>query len=170
MTSKENSEQLDVVDEFDRFLTTLDRATIHRKRLIHRAVHVFLMNPTGEIYLQKRAMTKSEHPGCWDSSASGHVASGESYPDAAFRELEEELNLKMDLEFVCKVPACDETDREHAMLFRALLKKGQAQPVPNPVEIMNGGFFEGKDIQHRIEQEPDQFTPSFRELFRLYRG
>ena len=51
------------------------------------------------------------------------VESGESYSHAAVRELEEELGIQEDLEFVCKVPACDETDKEHSALYKTVLEE-----------------------------------------------
>ena len=38
-------------------------------------------------------MTKDTFPGAWDSSASGHVDSGEDYDACSVRELREELGL-----------------------------------------------------------------------------
>ncbi|MFN3406927.1 MAG: hypothetical protein ACK40E_04275, partial [Caldimicrobium sp.] len=48
-------EPIEVVDEQCKTLGILPRGEVHAKGLFHRAVHVFLFNPKGEIYLQKRA-------------------------------------------------------------------------------------------------------------------
>ena len=86
MDPEQEDELLDVVDEQDRVIGAAGRRDIHEQGLLHRAVHVFVVDQQQGIYLQKRAWHKDEHPGKWDSSASGHVDSGESYPDAARRE------------------------------------------------------------------------------------
>ena len=61
---------------------------------MHRAVHILVFNQRGELFLQKRSMSKDNDPGMWDSSAAGHVDSGESYLDCATREIEEELGVE----------------------------------------------------------------------------
>jgi isopentenyl-diphosphate Delta-isomerase len=84
-------EYLDVVDSHDRILGRDTRANIHRNHLIHRGVHVLVVNTLGEILVQLRSPRLDTHPGYLDASAGGHVQSGESYRQAAGRELLEEL-------------------------------------------------------------------------------
>ena len=55
-------ELLSVVDEDDRPLKSMDRATIHRENLLHRAVHILLVNHQGELLLQKRSHRKDRFP------------------------------------------------------------------------------------------------------------
>lgn len=86
-------EYFDVVDIFDRVVGLAPRHYIHANKLFHRAVHIFVFNSNGELFLQKRSMDKDSAPGKWVSSCSGHVDSGEYYYDAAVRELGEEIGL-----------------------------------------------------------------------------
>src|SRR6516164_8309470 len=87
-------EIFDVVDENDHVIDRKPRNEVHRLGLMHRAVHVLVFNPCGEIFLQKRSTKKDRQPGVWDSSASGHVDSGEDYDSCAIRELGEELAFR----------------------------------------------------------------------------
>ena len=89
-----SDEIFDIVDEQDRVIGNAGRREIHRRRLRHRAVHLFLFDNTGRLYIQKRASTKGSFPGRFDSSASGHVDSGESYDAAVLRETREEIGLE----------------------------------------------------------------------------
>jgi isopentenyl-diphosphate delta-isomerase len=41
-------------------------------------------------------------------------------------------------------------------------------PNPNPWEILEGRFFETREIQAGIGKEPETFSPSFRLLYRLF--
>ena len=52
---------------------------------------MFLVNKHGAVLLQKRSLWKDRQPGKWDSSAAGPLDAGESYEEAAVRELKEEL-------------------------------------------------------------------------------
>ena len=83
----------DVVDRSDNVLRQESRAVVHREKLLHRAIHVFVFNKAGQLYLQRRSMAKDTAPGKWVSSCSGHVDSGEDYDKAAGRELIEEIGL-----------------------------------------------------------------------------
>jgi len=167
--SDEELEVLDVVDADDLVVGTMERGEIHRKGLFHRSVHVFLIDEAGRIYLQRRSFAKPEHPGKWDSSASGHVESGESYQEAAGRELEEEIGVQASPEPVFWVCGSEETAMEHGMLFRVRSRRTDPSPTPNPKEILEGRFFEPEEIQEGISKEPEAFSPSFRLLFRRYR-
>src|SRR3989442_704060 len=86
-----SEEIFDVVNEGDEVIGQKPRSEIHRLNLKHRAVHVLVFNARGELFLQKRSMKKDCFPGAWDSSASGHLDTGESYDACAVRELREEL-------------------------------------------------------------------------------
>src|SRR5256886_12319863 len=54
---------------------------------------IFLARFDGRILLQHRSPNKTIFPGCWDSSSSFHVTFGESYEQAARRELKEEAGV-----------------------------------------------------------------------------
>ena len=88
-------EYFDVVNDRDEVIAQELRREVHRKGLKHRAVHVLVFNAKGHVFLQKRSQKKDQFPGTWDSSASGHLAPGETYDDAAVRETFEEIGLKL---------------------------------------------------------------------------
>lgn len=83
----------DIVDELNQVTGQGTRREIHEGSLRHRAVHMFLVNKHGAVLLQKRSLWKDRQPGKWDSSAAGHLDAGESYEEAAVRELKEELGV-----------------------------------------------------------------------------
>ena len=90
-----SEEIFDVVNDLDEVIGRETRREVHRTGLKHRAVHVLVYNSRGQIFLQKRSMKKDRQPGVWDSSASGHVDSGEEYDATAVREVWEEIGLKL---------------------------------------------------------------------------
>lgn len=94
--TEEESELLEVVDETGRVLGLAPRSECHgNPSLVHRAVHVFVFDRAGRVFLQKRSLRKRIQPGKWDTSVGGHVDPGESYEAAAARELEEELGVEL---------------------------------------------------------------------------
>lgn len=89
------------VDENDNVLGSVTRKEAHSDNtIIHRAVDIAITNSKKQILLQKRSMHKDTNPGFWSISASGHVTFGETYQEAADRETEEELGVKVELKFV----------------------------------------------------------------------
>ncbi len=87
-------EHRDVVDDNDNVLCSVPKHDVFLKKLNHRIVHVLVFNKEGELFLQKRAATVKYLPGHWCTSAGGHVMAGETYEQAAERELREEINIK----------------------------------------------------------------------------
>src|SRR5689334_17966388 len=106
------AEIFDVVNEHDQVIDRQPRHEVHRLGLMHRAVHVLVFNSRNQIFLQKRSLAKDRQPGLWDSSASGHVDSGEDYDACAVRELREEIGLELKAapQRLFKLPASAETD------------------------------------------------------------
>ena len=55
-----SEEIFDVVNERDEVVGQAARREVHRRGLLHRAVHVLVFNSRGEVFLQKRSMKKNE--------------------------------------------------------------------------------------------------------------
>lgn len=68
---------------------------VHTKGLWHATAHVWIYTSKGEVILQKRSQRAITYPGLWDISAAGHVDSGETPEEAAVREVEEEIGIKI---------------------------------------------------------------------------
>ena len=94
MTADRDNEMLDLVDDRNRIIGRVSRGNVHgNPSLQHRAVHVFVRNSDGDLFLQKRSGDKRIQPGKWDTSVGGHVQAGQSYEEAAWREASEELGI-----------------------------------------------------------------------------
>lgn len=63
---------------------------------------VLVVNNDGEVALQLRASNDDSFPLHWDFSAGGGIDEGEEEEVAAKRELQEELGIKADVEFIAK--------------------------------------------------------------------
>lgn len=102
MTSLGGLTVRDIVNERDEIVGQATKDEIAAQRLICRVAMVMLVNGNGELLLQQRAVTKKTYPLYWSSAAVGHVESGETYEEAAKRELMEEIGVDTPLEFVEK--------------------------------------------------------------------
>jgi 8-oxo-dGTP pyrophosphatase MutT (NUDIX family) len=86
-------EIIQIVDRANRITGECPRSVMRAQRLIHRACFILVFNGRGELFVQKRTMTKDLYPGHWDIAAGGVVLAGESYEASARRELAEELGI-----------------------------------------------------------------------------
>lgn len=163
MTATE--EWFDICDEHDRVIGRAPRSEVHARKLLHRAVHVFVFNPAGELLMQLRTATKDEYPLCYTSSASGHVSSGEDYDTSVVRELQEELGLTGELEFLQQFPAGPETSYEHTRLYRLVTA---ATPTPDPSEVLEAEFVALPELLQRMAREPQRYTPCLVTLLDWY--
>lgn len=94
-------EYLDILDDEGNSIGNASQKEVYEKKYSHRIVHILVINTkTREVYLQRRAETKSFLPGYYCTSAGGHVHAGETYEQAAEREMYEEIGLKSSLQKV----------------------------------------------------------------------
>jgi len=158
-------EIFDIVDERDIVIGQAPRAEVHARRLMHRAVHIFLFNSRGEFLLQMRSAHKDEYPLTYTSSCSGHVDTGETYEVAAKRELGEELGLSCPIEPLHKFAATPQLAMEHSMLYRAV---SDDEPVIDEYEIDYVRFHTLDEVRNMLTAQPATFSPPLRELLGWY--
>ncbi len=113
-------EIFEIFDEHDCPAGTARRSECHgNPGLIHRTAHVVVYHPDGRILLQRRSMDKDIQPGKWDTAVGGHVMPGETYEQAAVREMTEELGLPAatPLRFVFDSRIRNEIESENVRVF-----------------------------------------------------
>jgi isopentenyldiphosphate isomerase len=168
MNAAPKEDWFDVVNERDEVTGRALRQEIHAKGWLHRAVHLLVFGPDGRVLLQRRSPTKDRHPNVWDSSASGHVDSGEDYLVAAKRELHEELGIEApnDPEELFRLPASNLTDQEFIRIYR-LSHPGPFSPCP--AEISEVAWFEPTFVDAWVTDRPKEFATGFTTLWKQWR-
>ncbi|MCC7518955.1 MAG: ribosomal RNA small subunit methyltransferase A [Verrucomicrobiae bacterium] len=156
------NELFEVVDAQDRVVGRAPRRRVHAERLRHRAVHVFVRNARGEVLLQRRSPLKDLAPNAWDSSAAGHLASGEDCDAGARREIVEELGADFPLTLVRKFDACEELGWEFIHLYDARAEGPFRFPAS---EIRELRWWTPADVDAAIAKHPSDFAASFRYLW-----
>jgi isopentenyldiphosphate isomerase len=164
MPANQPEEIFDVVDEHDRVIGQAPRSEVHRLGLRHRAAHVLVFNSLGQVFLQKRSMLKDRQPGVWDSSASGHLDTGEDYDACALRELREEIGFvpAKAPQRLFKLAASPDTDQEHVWVYQC---QGEGPFILEPLEIERGEWFNPEGLSQRVQATPEQFASAFRLLW-----
>lgn len=158
-------EWLDVVNANDQVVGRATRQDVHFRGLIHRACHIFVYRPSGELFVQKRSDTKDNEPGLWDSSCAGHVDSGEDYLNCAVRELHEELGLTIEpqeLTFRFMLPPKVETGNEIAAVYTLVTN---ADLRLDPEEVADGTWALPARVNAWINEKPGELTLVFRQIW-----
>ncbi len=167
MTENNIEEIFPLVDEEGNVIGEAARSVCHdgKSMLLHPVVHLHVFNFLGELYLQKRSMTKDIQPGKWDTSVGGHIAPGESVEAALMRESREELGLSgFKPEYIGKYIWQSSRERELVYSFRTIT--GDI-PVPDKNELGDGRFWSIKEITTATGK--DVFTPNFEnELLKFF--
>src|SRR5688572_23756223 len=93
-----NPELLILVNEKDEPIGSMEKLEAHQKGLLHRALSVVLLNSSGDLLLQQRALHKYHSPGLWSNTCCSHPRPEEKTLEAAQRRLFEEMGLRSELE------------------------------------------------------------------------
>lgn len=163
-------EPYDLVDARDRVIGVVTRRDAHQKGLRHRAVHVFLLDAQGRLFVQQRSSIKDTNPLKRGSSMGGHVDLGESYAEAAVREVSEELGLKITrhaLRFVHTFSPAKDNWHEFASVYLVrYLPKRHGRIRLDKKEVASGQFMEIREIRRSLRLHPSGWTPDFARYFR----
>ncbi|PQJ27115.1 16S rRNA (adenine(1518)-N(6)/adenine(1519)-N(6))-dimethyltransferase RsmA [Rubritalea profundi] len=163
---QKDDEIFDVVDENDEVVRQETRKNVHAQNLTHRAVHIFVFNKNKDILLQKRSILKDKFPGCWDSSAAGHLDAGESYGDCVVRELGEELGIEgVDTQKIAKIPASEKTGFEFIELHLARYDGALRFPCS---EVSTAEWFTMEQVREWVTARPEDYASGFIECWNLF--
>lgn len=159
-------EQFEVVDAKGQVVGLAPRSECHgNPSLIHRAVHVIVVDETGRLFLQKRAACKDIQPGKWDTSVGGHVQPGEPPGEAARREMAEELGVvEAPLTFLYEYVWRTKVETELVQTFST---SHNGPFILHPEEIDEGRFWITDEIEAALGS--GCFTPNFEVEFERFR-
>lgn len=160
------------VDENDEVIGEGTKAEAWEKGAIHRIVRVFLYNSAGELLIQKRADHLPAGPGLWGEATAGHVDAGETYLEAAKRELVEEIGVEdVELTEVAKFFA-DTSGKTKIMKRFHMVYTGtyDGEVTPNPDEVAEVRWINPGELKKWIDERPDEFMSSTVRAFGLLSG
>ncbi len=165
MMKDNQNEIFPLVDEQGKVVGRATRGECHSgSRLLHPVVHLHVLNPRGELYLQKRPDWKDIQPGKWDTAVGGHIDYGETPEEALLREVREELGITdFKAEFVDRYVFESQRERELINVYRTVYD-GPIQPSKD--ELDGGRFWTKQEIREAIGK--NVLTPNFESEYQRF--
>ncbi len=152
------SELIDLVDTRNNVIGTADAETAHEQRQLHRVVGVFLFDLNGDLCLQDGNDYKK-----YDLSVGGHVRQGEAYEDAAQREMQEELGIRVPLVHISTfLPSNAKMGHFWAIYQGELPPDWKFSPTE---EVSSVTKMSMEEIVEKLKSSPELFTHGFLNAF-----
>ncbi|MGW5558432.1 isopentenyl-diphosphate Delta-isomerase [Micromonospora sp. NPDC003944] len=132
---------------------------------LHRAFSVMLVDPDGQVLLQRRAAVKTRFPLRWANSCCGHPQPGESLVEAANRRLSEELGAgPIELTevgiylYYAEDPATGRVEFEYDHVLRGEFLPS-APLLPDPDEVAELRWADPTALEAELKRDPRSYAP-----------
>lgn len=154
------SDDLILVNAYNRAIGRADKRTVHAEGLLHRAFSIFLVDPEGQLLLQQRHPAKYHSGGLWANTCCGHPHPGEHTLLAARRRLGEEMGISVSLRFGFRT-------RYEVRFSNGLMENeivyvyfglAPLDVAPNPEEISAVHLRPLPVLESEIEKAPDHYS------------
>lgn len=159
---------VDVVDKRNRRIGSVPRHELLPNRLNFRTVHIFVIDRSGKLILQKLRQDHSRNPTRLGSSVAGYLHAGERYASAATRKLRDELGLKLPLTKVGTFEMIDERSHKFVRLFLAQVVNEAVEFDTTQIDSVVSMPF--KQIDLNIECCPEKYTPTFLRAYEFFKS
>jgi isopentenyl-diphosphate delta-isomerase len=154
------SERVDIIDETGQVIRTCPR--VDAKGYLTRWIQIFLFDEKGNWILQQRAREKSFRPNLIECAVGGQVHAGETFDEAAKRELVEELNFEVKLDFAF------ESWGTYGLCHVFFGTYAGELPEPNKEEVERLFKLNEDEINFLMEKTPFVVMRGFRDSYAVY--
>jgi len=137
------------IDSKGRVIGKKRRVECHRRGIVHRAVHVIVLDARHRIFVKRRSSSKDMFPGQWETSVGGHVRYGDDVKETAARELEEELGIVEPLRYLGRFAYRGKEEKENITLFSVVTMK---RPRLNRSEATIGEYLTIHELERCLSR------------------
>ncbi|SCE85102.1 isopentenyl-diphosphate delta-isomerase [Micromonospora coriariae] len=157
---------VELVDDAGRARGEITVAAAHQPPgHLHRAFSVLLVDPDGQVLLQRRAAVKTRFPLRWANSCCGHPQPGEPLAEAANRRLREELGTgPVELTevgvyvYYAEDPATGRVEFEYDHVLRGEFRPA-APLLPDPDEVAELRWADPAALEAELDRDPRSYAP-----------
>jgi isopentenyl-diphosphate delta-isomerase len=163
---KDETERVILVSPSDEEVGNAGKLEVHRTGQLHRAFSVFILDRSGRMLLQRRALDKYHSGGLWSNTCCGHPRPGELTLQAASRRLKEEMGIDVRLQPLLSFVYYAEVGEglvEHE-LDHVLVGWTDEEPKPDPAEVHEWLWVQPAEVNQWLSLRPTAFTPWFRRV------
>lgn len=157
---------IDIVNEQDEIIGQEEIEEVHRRGLLHRSVHVLIMNSQGMLFCRQRKLDSLRYPGYWSTAVGAHLTSGQSYETEAQSALQATLGIACALALMGKVRVKDGIENEINALYIGRIDASLKLDI-NFKRVAGGRFFNADELAHLTASE--RVTPHLLQAIELYR-
>ncbi len=157
-------EIVDVVNENDEVIGQATKREVNsNKSLLHREIGILLYDENNRVLTQQRSKKKKAYPLYWIISVAGHVPAGMPPLESAYKEMEEELGIRVPLIFIEKTREYFETETNFVYFYIGQVSSNTKITLDlNEAEQYQ--FVNAKDIK-RMQSAGEKFEPYSLEAF-----
>jgi isopentenyl-diphosphate delta-isomerase len=162
-----SEERVVLVNDRDEPIGIEGKTEAHVQGTLHRAFSVFVLNASGQLLIQRRALTKYHSRGLWSNTCCGHPRPGEIIEEASTRRLREEMGLVSELSelfyFTYHVNLEDgliENEYDHV-----LVGWYEGVPRPDPAEVADWRWVDVPTLSMDLKDHPENYAYWFRISF-----
>ncbi len=158
-------EWVDLIDSENRVTGRTSRREVRGRNLLHRGVGILCFDSGGRVYVHRRTETKDVFPGLYDMFVGGVVESGETYADAARREIDEELGVRGPTpEYLFRHLYEGDQNRSWIQVYRVIWDG----PITHQVEEISwGDWLRAEDLESWVDSHT--IVPDGLEVYQRYR-
>jgi isopentenyl-diphosphate delta-isomerase type 1 len=153
------------VTDNDNVIGKITREECIEKKFVHRAVAILVFDKKNDIFIHSRSNNKDLFPGYWDGSVGGAVQWGESYEEAALRELNEEIGIVDKISFIFYFTYRSDILNYNCKVYSCITGK---QPQINPEEIIEGLWVSIENLNSQINRKSLKFIPDFLKIWKKF--
>ncbi len=162
------TEYLDVINKNNEITGKKTRKEIHEKGLMHKSVHVWILNEKKEVLCNLRNKNKDLFAGLWDAVFGEHLKTGENFETAAVRGIKEELGIKTNKKNLIELGINKEKQKDSEknlfnnefqkiFLFKTTKKINELKFQKTEIEKIK--FIEINKLKEILKQEKMNFIP-----------
>jgi len=155
-------ELIEEIDWNEKIVAIRPKSELRKKMFPHRAALVIPRAAGEKFLLCRRAADKQPFPDTWCCAVGGKVMAGESYEKAAQREMLEEIGLVQPLERVASFKYDGDDYKAVFALFTTEKPLAVEKCSLDAGEIQYLAEFSIPEIRKMVEEQPQEFAPTFR--------